>query len=204
MLRLPQIKASAFQAGLVMGLGAAFIQAYLQIIPPPAYGICMVCHPKDLLNWIADHLLGTAWGNVTVSVQVPVLTVVGIVLGALAAARQHGEFHLEAAREPLFHFMTGFFVINFGLILGSCPIRIIIVAGYGSLIGIAGYVCLIIGAVGGSAWLRWRARGQIRQRMKISAQAITPAPAASSGRALAGGAQAGVTRAEQPRRMNQV
>ncbi len=165
MHRLPPIKVSAFQAGLVMGLGAALIQAYFQIIPPPAYGICMVCHPTDLLNWLADHLLGTTWGNVTVSVQAPVLTVVGIVLGALVAAKQHGEFHLEAAREPLYHFITGFCVINFGLILGSCPIRIIIVAGYGSLIGIVGYACMIVGVVAGSAWLRHRARDQIRKRI---------------------------------------
>lgn len=166
MLRLPPVKVSAFAAGMVMGLGAAFIQAYLRIIPPPAYGICMVCHPKDLLNWVADHLLGTNWGNVTVSADWPVLTVVGIVVGAYVAARQHGEFHLEAAREPLFHFITGFAVINFGLILGSCPIRIIIVSAYGSLIGIVGYACMIVGIVLGSLWLRNRARNQIRQRIK--------------------------------------
>jgi hypothetical protein len=165
MFRLPAVKVSAFQAGLVMGLGAALIQAYFQIGPPPAYGICMVCHPKDLLNWVADHLLGTNWGNVTVSVQAPVLTVVGIVVGAFAAAKQHGEFHLEAAREPIFHFITGFLVINFGLILGSCPIRIIIVSGYGSLIGIAGYACMVVGIVAGSLWLRWRAKKQIRERI---------------------------------------
>jgi hypothetical protein len=163
--RFPKIKVSAFTAGLVMGGGAAFIQAYLFIIPPPAYGICMVCHPKDLLNWLADHLLGTNWGNTTVSVDVPVLTVVGIVLGALVAARQHGEFRLESAREPLFHFMTGFLVINFGLILGSCPIRIIIVSSYGSVIGILGYASLVVGAVLGSIWLRQRARREVRQRM---------------------------------------
>jgi hypothetical protein len=165
MSKLPKLKVSAFTAGLVMGLGAAFIQAYFKIIPPPAYGICMVCHPKDLLNWLSDHLLGTNWGNVTVSTNVPVLTVLGIVLGAFVAARQHGEFHLEAAREPIFHFITGFMVINFGLILGSCPIRIIIVSSYGSLIGIMGYTCMILGVVLGSIWLRRRARQQIRKRM---------------------------------------
>jgi len=124
----------------------------------------MVCHPKDLVNWIADHLLGTAWGNVTVSTTVPVLTVVGIVLGAFVAARQHGEFRLEPAREPIFHFITGFMVINFGLILGSCPIRIIIVSSYGSLIAILGYACLIVGVFLGSLTLRWIARRYVQRR----------------------------------------
>ena len=162
--KLPSIKVTAFWAGLVMGLGAALIQAYFNIIPPPAYGICMVCHPKDLVNWIFDHLFGTTWGNVAVSQQVPVLTVIGIVLGAFAAAFRHGEFRLEPAREPIFHFITGFLVINFGLILGSCPIRIIIVSSYGSLIGIVGYTCLIIGVILGSIWLRRRARRQAQER----------------------------------------
>lgn len=166
MSRLPRFKVTAFWAGLVMGLGAALIQAYFEIIPPPAYGICMVCHPKDLLNWISDHLLGTSWGNVTVSVAWPVMTVVGIVLGAYVAARRSGEFRLEPAREPIFHFITGFLVINFGLILGSCPIRIIIVSSYGSLIAIVGYSCMIVGVILGSAWLRRRARRQVQERMQ--------------------------------------
>lgn len=166
MRRASRFKVTAFQAGLVMGLGAALIQAYFDIIPPPAYGICMVCHPKDLLNWVADHLLGTNWGNVTVSVEWPVMTVLGIVLGAFVAAWRNGEFRLEPAREPIYHFITGFLVINFGLILGSCPIRIIIVSSYGSLIGIVGYACMIVGVVLGSAWLRRRARRQVRGRMQ--------------------------------------
>lgn len=163
-MRLPRIKVSAFTTGIVMGLGAALVQAYFRIIPPPAYGICMVCHPKDLVNWIADHLLRTNWGNTTVSVNVPVLTVVGIVLGAFIAARQHGEFRVEPAREPIFHFITGFMVINFGLILGSCPIRILIVSSYGSLIGIVGWLCMVTGVVLGSIWMRRSARKYVERR----------------------------------------
>jgi hypothetical protein len=163
--KLPRVMVSALTAGLVMGFGAALIQAYFKIIPPPAYGICMVCHPKDLLNWVSDHLVGTQWGNVAVSTSVPVMSVVGILLGAFAAARQHGEFQLERAREPIYHFITGFLVINFGLILGSCPIRIIIVSGYGSLIGITGFAFMIVGVVLGSFWLQRRARKQIRERI---------------------------------------
>ena len=163
-MRLPRIKITAFNTGIVMGLGAALVQAYFKIIPPPAYGICMVCHPKDLLNWLGDHLLGTSWGQVTVSVGVPVLTVVGIVLGAFIAARLHGEFRMEPAREPIFHFITGFLVINFGLILGSCPIRILIVGSYGSLIGIVGFLCMAIGIGLGALWLRQRAKRYVRRR----------------------------------------
>ena len=163
--KLRKFRVSPLIAGGVMGSGAALVQAFFQVIPPPAYGICMVCHPKDLFNWISDHVFGTSFGNVSVSVAVPVLTVLGIVIGAFIAARIHGEFKIERAREPIFHFITGFLVINFGLILGSCPIRILIVSGYGSLIGMVGLICLIAGVVFGSYWLRWRARRGIRNRM---------------------------------------
>lgn len=160
----PRVRVPAFATGVVMGLGAALVQAYFKVIPPPAYGICMVCHPKDLVNWIADHLLGTHWGNVTVSRQVPVLTVVGIVLGAYVAARLHGEFRLQPAQRPVFHFITGFLVINFGLILGSCPIRILIVTSYGSLIGLVGWLCMVAGVVLGSIWMRRSARLYVERR----------------------------------------
>jgi len=162
--RLPK-RISPFFAGIVMGGGAALVQAYFKIIPPPAYGICFVCHPKDLFNWLCDHIFGTTFGNVSVSVDVPVLTIAGILIGAFAAAKMHGEYKVERAREPIFHFITGFLVINFGLILGSCPIRIIIVSAYGSLIGIVGYICLMAGVVAGAFWLRRRARKGIRERL---------------------------------------
>ena len=165
-MQIRKLRVSAFKTGLVMGLGAALIQAYFEIIPPPAYGICMVCHPKDLFNWLFDNILGTSWDQVAVSVQVPVLTVLGIVAGAFIAARTSGEFQLEPAREPIFHFITGLLVINFGLILGSCPIRILIVGSYGSLIGIAGFVFMAIGIGLGALWLRWNARRYVRRRQK--------------------------------------
>ena len=35
------MKVTPFLAGMVLGVGAALAQAYFQVIPPLAYGVCM-------------------------------------------------------------------------------------------------------------------------------------------------------------------
>lgn len=41
-------------AGFIVGFLAAALQAFFHVIPPPAYGICIACHMKDLVNWILN------------------------------------------------------------------------------------------------------------------------------------------------------
>ena len=55
------------------------------------------------------------------------------------------------------YFAAGFLMINFGLILGSCPIRVVILSAYGSLMGMAGWACVLAGVGLGILALRWRA-----------------------------------------------
>jgi hypothetical protein len=155
--RLLSLKESVFFAGLVLGLGAAAVQAYFRLVPPMAYGVCMVCHPKELVNWLADHLIGTHWGYSMASMEAPILTVVGVAAGAFIAARQHGEFSLRPARQQIFYFISGFLMINFGLILGSCPIRIVVLSAYGSILGFVGWGFVILGVGLGILAMRWQA-----------------------------------------------
>jgi hypothetical protein len=156
-MTLSKLKESVFFAGLVLGLGAAAVQAYFRLIPPTAYGVCMVCHPKELVNWLADHLLGTHWGYAMASMEAPILTVVGVAVGALIAARQHGEFSLRPARQPIFYFISGFLMLNFGLVLGSCPIRVVLLSAYGSILGFVGWVFIVLGVGLGILAMRWQA-----------------------------------------------
>ncbi len=157
-MAVPKINVSPFQAGLVLGISAAVAQAYFKVVPPLAYGVCMVCHPRDLFNWLADHVLHISWDYSVASTNWPLLTAVGVVLGALVAARQHGEAKVRPARQRVAYFIYGFLVINFGLLLGSCPIRIVLLTAYGNLMGLAGLVAVIVGVVLGTLTLRWRAR----------------------------------------------
>jgi hypothetical protein len=162
-MSLPKITISPFWAGLTLGFGAALVQAYFKVIPPLAYGVCMVCHPKDLFNWLADHLFNLDWSYSMASINWPLLTVVGVVLGALLAALQHGELHQRSARQPFFYFTSGFLMINFGLILGSCPIRIVLLSAYGNLLGWVGWMCIVLGVLLGTFGLRWNARRAIER-----------------------------------------
>ncbi len=164
---MPRVNVSPLVAGTTLGFGAAVVQAYFKVVPPVAYGVCMVCHPKDLFNWITDRLLGMGWHVSDASALWPILTMVGLVLGATVAAYQHGELKLRPARQPAFYFTCGFLMINFGLMLGSCPIRIVILSAYGNLLGIAGWICVVAGVLIGIAAMRWNARRAVEREGTI-------------------------------------
>ncbi len=157
-MSLRAIKVSPLLAGLVLGIGAALVQAYFKVLPPVAYGVCMVCHPRDMFNWIADHLFGLDWKYSLASTNWPLLTAVGIVLGAMTAAALHGELHLRPSRQTLSFFIYGFLMINFGLIIGSCPIRIVLLSAYGSLSAVFTWICMIAGVIIGTWLIRQNAR----------------------------------------------
>lgn len=154
---------SPLLAGLVLGVGAALVQAYFSVIPPTAYGVCMVCHPKDLFNWIANALFHTEWRISLASTAWPLLTVVGVVLGSMTAAYQHGELKLRASRQQVYYFINGFLMMNFGLILGSCPIRIVLLGAYGDWMAYAAWAAIVAGVFLGVKALQWSATRKIEQ-----------------------------------------
>lgn len=160
-----QINVTPFKAGVLLGAGAALAQGYFKVIPPLAYGICMVCHPRDLFNWSADRIFNLDWRYSMASTNWPLLTVIGVLLGALVAAAQNGELHLRPARQGWFFALNGFLMMNFGLILGSCPIRIVILSAYGDWLGVLGWACVVVGVVATSAAMRWNTRRTVERSM---------------------------------------
>lgn len=153
----PNVSVSPFEAGIVLGLGAAAVQGFYRVIPPVAYGVCVVGHARDLFNWAANTVFKTSWPVEVVSLVYPLLTVVGIVLGASIAAFQHGELAFRPARRKMSYFAYGFLTMNFGLILGACPVRVVLLTAYGDLLGAAAWAFIVIGAVAATLALRRRA-----------------------------------------------
>jgi hypothetical protein len=152
------LRVDKLAAGFVTGLWAAIAQAVFFIAPPSAYGICFISHPSDLVDWIVNHLLGTTLYVHEPSVDIPVLTVVGVLVGAGLATLRNKEFDLRMPKRPLDHFINGFFVAMFGLTLGYCSVHIIMALMYGSFIALIGLVGMLTGVVISCNYIKWRVR----------------------------------------------
>jgi hypothetical protein len=151
-------------AGLVAGVLAALAQVSFNVLPPYAYGVCVACHARDLINWLVNHAVGSNLSVATVSVAAPVLTVVGLVLGAYVASAKNHEFKLKTTKHPVTSFIYGFLVMVFALILGACPLRTILRVAYGDVIAVIGFVAIAVGVVVGAGLIKWGAQRGLNRK----------------------------------------
>ncbi|SDF59463.1 hypothetical protein [Sporolituus thermophilus] len=147
---------------VVMGATAAALavsaQAFLAMQPPPAYGLCVVCHGRDLIIWFAAKLTGGEMIVAAASQTWPLLTVVGIVLGAWYAARSHDEYRTQWIEPPVTAFFCGMAIMILGLVIMACPARLLLRAAYGDFIGAAGAAAVFLGTAAATLVMRWRAK----------------------------------------------
>ncbi len=143
--------------GVVAGLLAVALEAFFTVRPPSAYGICIACHGRDLVNWTANLLAGTSLTVARVSLVFPLLTVVGVAGGAALAALRHGEFRWHWPDHPLRTFVWGFLVMNFALLAAGCSIRLVLRAAHGEALGLLGFVAMAAGIGVTTALMKWRA-----------------------------------------------
>lgn len=151
------IRITGLQAGMVMALAAVAAGAFFMVRPPDAYGICMSCHGRDLINSVVNQQLGTYLTVAPVSLIFPLLTTVGVVAGAFIAALASGEFRSRRASKPLKSFAFGVVVMNMALLAAGCSIRLLLRTSAGDPLGLAGFAAMIVGAVVATYFLRWRA-----------------------------------------------
>ena len=152
-------KISPLIAGLVAGFSAAILQAFFKITAPPAYGICIACHTRDLVNWIVNKIgifdtplfvapvFKDATTGIVASKFAPVLTVVGIFIGAFIASNVHKEFKLKQTHNPILGFVIGALVIIFALMMGGCPVREALRTAYGDVIALISLIAMFVGVV---------------------------------------------------------
>lgn len=153
-----RVRITGLQAGVVMAIAAVSAGAFFEVRPPEAYGICMACHGRDLVNWIGHELTGN--GRLIMapaSIVFPLLTVVGVLLGARLAAAIAGEFRFRKPTRPSRHFLYGVVVMNAGLLAAGCSTRLVLRASAGDQLGLIGVAAMIIGIVLATFWLRRRA-----------------------------------------------
>lgn len=156
--RIGAVRVTAVQMGIVAGVLAVAGGAFFEISPPAAYGVCMACHGRDLVNWLLNAGLGTRLTVAQASAVFPLLTTVGVLAGALIGARSSGEFRWRTPEHPLKTFVYGVLVMNFALLAAGCSIRLLLRVAAGEPLGLAGFGAMVIGVVLATWWLQWRAR----------------------------------------------
>ena len=155
-------------AGLVTGIIAALLQILASVGPPNgpvAYGICIACHGRDLIDWVINAIAGTNLGYGTLAAGIPVLTIVGIVIGAYAASVRNKEFKFKTTKNPIVSFVCGFVVMTSALILGACPLRTVLRVAYGDVIAIIGFVAIAVGVVISALVIKMNARRAISREV---------------------------------------
>jgi hypothetical protein len=145
-------------AGVVTGALAAIVQLFFNVYPPYAYGVCVACHARDLINWLVNAGTGLNLSVAPVSAAAPVLTVIGLVLGAFAASMQHREFKLKTTKNPLLMFSLGFMVMVSALIIGACPLRTLLRVSYGDIMAVFGFIAIGAGVLLSAQLLKWNAQ----------------------------------------------
>ena len=145
------IKIPAF-LGILIGFFAALIQALIiSVGGPEAYGFCVACHTRDLVNAIYNAFTGDNLGLAPISVATPVLTIVGVMIGGYIAATRNKEFKLKKSKPVIYllYFLGGIAVLNFALILGACPYRAALRFAYGDLVALIGIISIAGGVAVG-------------------------------------------------------
>ncbi|MDV0440830.1 YeeE/YedE thiosulfate transporter family protein [Methanorbis furvi] len=140
--------------GAVIGFAAALIQALLFAAGgPQAYGFCVACHSRDLINYVTNSLTGSNLflapfsANAVAAGTLPVLTIIGVLVGAAGAAVLYKEFRVKKgdAKSYAVYGIGGILFMIFALCMGACPYRLALRIGYGDLVAVFGLIALIVG-----------------------------------------------------------
>jgi len=151
------VRVTATVTGIVGALLAVIAGSLFDVRPPDAYGLCMACHARDLVDWTVNAAAGTRLTVAPASLVFPVLTPIGVLLGALLAARTSGEFRWQHPEHPLKTFLYGVVVMNCALLAGGCSIRLLLRTAAGETLGLIGFGALAAGVIVATQWLRLRA-----------------------------------------------
>lgn len=141
-----------------MAIVAVAAGSLFEVRPPDAYGVCMACHGRDLVNWVVNDVTGWRLTVAPASLVFPLLTIVGVLIGAFLAAVASGEYRFRRPSHPLRSFAHGLAVMNFGLLAAGCSTRLALRLGAGDPLGAMGFGTMVAGIVLATFWLRRRAR----------------------------------------------
>ena len=130
-------------AGVAVGIAALILTASGN---PKNMGFCIACFLRDIAGALGLHSAA--------NVQYIRPEIIGIVVGAAAAALAAREFRAKAGASPACRFVLGMFVMIGALVFLGCPLRMVIRLGGGDLTAVAGLVGFIAGILVGVVCLK--------------------------------------------------
>ncbi|OPX67126.1 MAG: hypothetical protein A4E37_01603 [Methanoregulaceae archaeon PtaB.Bin056] len=144
--------------GALIGVLAAFSQALLiSAGGPEAYGFCVACHTRDMVNGLTNIIAGTnlALAAISKNSLLPVMSVAGVLIGGYISATLHREHRIKkgTTRDYLIYFISGILVLNLAMIFGGCPYRAALRTGYGDLMAVIFIVSMAAGVVLGAYFM---------------------------------------------------
>jgi uncharacterized protein len=113
---------------------------------PGNMGICVVCFTRDIAGALGLQRAAT--------VQYIRPEIIGMVLGAMAAAIAFKEFKPRTGSSPLVRFLLGMFAVFGALVFLGCPWRAYLRLAGGDWNAILGIVGLVVGIIVGIVFLR--------------------------------------------------
>ena len=120
--------------GAVVGIAAA---ALVKWGNPGNMGICIACFERDIAGALRLHSAS--------SVQYLRPEIIGILMGAFAAAAISGEHRVRGGASPLLRFVLGVFLMIGALVFLGCPMRLTLRLGGGDGNALAGLAGLVAG-----------------------------------------------------------
>lgn len=155
---MKKIRISAVTAGIIIAAAAVAAQVLFGFSHPEAYGVCLVCHGRDMLAQLYQTVFHKAMDMSVSARSGPVLTVIGILGGAFIGAVSSGEFRWQWVEGKLASFLRGIAVAICALIISGCPMRLMIRSAYGDVKALLGVIALMLGCVVGTLILKKRSR----------------------------------------------
>jgi hypothetical protein len=141
---------------LVVGLAIGILAAGIQLLlisagGPEAYGFCVACHTRDVVNVAVNNIAGTklAVAPISQNAILPILTVIGVLIGAFISARYYEEFRTKTGSiaSYLWYLLGGLLFMIFALFMGGCPYRMGLRIGYGDAVALIGVIAIVIGVL---------------------------------------------------------
>ncbi|HRY12638.1 MAG TPA: YedE family putative selenium transporter [Syntrophomonadaceae bacterium] len=134
---------------LMIGAGFTFgaLAAYMSVLGNPAnMGVCLACFYRDITGALGLH-------NAAI-VKYLRVEIMGMALGAFAAAIAFKEFRVRSGSNTLARFLLGMFVMIGALVFLGCPVRAVLRLAGGDLNALWGLGGVVVGALMGVFFLK--------------------------------------------------